>query len=49
MVSTKDTRNVSYICQNPGRRKSFEVTDPASHTSGRKVRCACGAGSKKDL
>jgi len=47
MVSTKDSGSVLYICQNTACRKSFEVTNPPSHASGRKVRCACGSEAKR--
>jgi hypothetical protein len=47
MVSTKDSENVRYLCQNPVCRKSFEVANPPSHASGQKVWCACGSEAKK--
>jgi hypothetical protein len=47
MDSTKYSANISYICQNPACRKSFEVTEPPSYGSGKKVRCSCGSEAKR--
>jgi hypothetical protein len=47
MALIKESENVLYLCQNPACRKSFEVTNPPSHASGRKVRCTCGSEAKR--
>jgi hypothetical protein len=47
MVSTKDSRNVSFVCQNPTCWKSLDVADPPPYASGQKVRCSCGSDAKK--
>jgi len=47
MDSTEGSKNVAYICQNPNCRRSFEVGDPPSNASGKKVRCASGSEAKK--